>query len=71
LINKLRQMLQMTRSSRLLWTILLPGLEVFLLRSEKKSHFNRFCGDTQRRDFPQLEHKHLFMVIMKESKKRF
>jgi hypothetical protein len=32
-------------------------LTVLLLRSEKKRHFNRFYGDTQRRDFRLLEDK--------------
>jgi hypothetical protein len=52
----LQMTLHLTRSSRL-WTLLLLGLELFLLRSENKSHFNRFCGDTQRRDFRPLEDK--------------
>jgi hypothetical protein len=45
----LQMTLHLTRSSRL-WTLLHLGLEVFLLRSEKKSNFNRFYKDTQRRD---------------------
>jgi hypothetical protein len=34
------------------------GLEVLLLRSEKRN-FNRLYGDTQRRDFQLLEDKRL------------
>jgi hypothetical protein len=43
-----------------LWTLLLLELEVFLLPSLKKCHFNRFYGDTQRRDFQPLEDKTVF-----------
>jgi hypothetical protein len=51
--------LHLTRSSRL-WALVFLGIEVFLLRSEKKSHFNRFYGDTQRCDFRPLEDKYVF-----------
>jgi hypothetical protein len=52
----LQMTLHLTRSSRL-WTLLLLGLEVLLLRSEKKLYFNRFYRDTRRRDFRPLEDK--------------
>jgi hypothetical protein len=52
-------MLQMTylSRSRRLRTLLLLGLEVLLLRSEKKRYFSRLYGDTQRSDFRPLEDK--------------
>jgi hypothetical protein len=48
--------LHLTRSSRL-WTLQLLGFEVFQVRLQKKSQFNRFYRDTQRRDFRLLEDK--------------
>jgi hypothetical protein len=51
----LQMTLYLTRLSRL-WTLLLLGLEVFLLRSDKNAT-NRFYGNTQRRDFRPLKHK--------------
>jgi hypothetical protein len=51
--------LHLSRSSRL-WTLLLLGLKVFVLRSEKKSHSNRFYGDTQRRDVRPFKDNHYY-----------
>jgi hypothetical protein len=53
--------LHLTRSSRL-WTLLLLGLEVFLLRSQKNAT-NRFYGETQRRDFRPFE-DNLYLLII-------
>jgi hypothetical protein len=52
----LQMTLHLTRSSSL-WTRLLLGFEVLLLRLQKKSHVNHFYRDTQRRDFRPLEDK--------------
>jgi hypothetical protein len=62
----LQMTLHLTRSSRL-WTLLLLG--VFLLRSQKKCHFNRFYEDTQRRDFRPLEDNAFFVNVFYKSLK--
>jgi hypothetical protein len=60
LINKSWEMLHvtlhLTRSSRL-WTFQLLRFEIFQVRLQKNSHFNRFYRDTQRRAFRPLEDK--------------
>jgi hypothetical protein len=70
-------MVQMTlhliRSSRL-WTFQLLGLEVLHIRLQKKSHFNDFYRDTQRRDFRPLEDKSYLVIVcardrLRENKK--
>jgi hypothetical protein len=55
-------MLQMTLYltwSSCLWTFQLLGLEMFQVRLQKKSYFNRFYRDRQRRNFRRLEDKNL------------
>jgi hypothetical protein len=59
--------LHLTRSSRL-WPLLLLGLEVLLLRSEKKLHFNRLYGDTQSRDYRPLEVKGILFISVQLSR---
>jgi hypothetical protein len=54
--------LYLTPPSRL-WTLLLLGLEVLLLPSEKKRNFNRLYGETQRRDFRPLEDKKYYSLF--------
>jgi hypothetical protein len=55
----LQMTLHLTRSSRLR-TLLLLGLEVLLLRSEKKTILTVSVEDTQRCDFRPFEDKFVF-----------
>jgi hypothetical protein len=55
--------LHLTPSNRLR-TFQLLGFEAFQVRLQKRSHYNRFYKDTQRRDFRPLEDK-LFSNINK------
>jgi hypothetical protein len=48
--------LHLTPSNRLR-TFQLLGFEAFQVRLQKRSHYNRFYRDTQRRDFRPLEDK--------------
>jgi hypothetical protein len=57
----LQMTLHLTRSSRLWTLLLLLGFEVPISTPlTKKCHFNRFYGDTQRRQFRPLEDKIFF-----------
>jgi hypothetical protein len=57
----LQMTLHLTPSSRL-WTFQPLGFEVFQVLLQK-SHFNRFFGDIQSRDFRPVEDKVHFSIL--------